>query len=250
MMESLEHSTSVRIVLQRPEGLIPNFKGKITQSKEPYATKVPTGSSTVCEPVDRKPKRQNSSTSTGSGKLFPTEQSAIHPSKPETGKTLSKTRQPDNNTLVSGLFNVVRPGSSCSNSNESHMNLHTDQKLVDNSEVHLIVPEPPILNNNNQVLSELQTNRTVKLPKIRIFICGNEARTLAKLLIPISFMKTDSNSGHNLYECVKCTMDMSKAGDVSFMLWSAYDNLLQSEETTRFVIYFSDLALSHQYPIH
>ncbi|VDI13107.1 Hypothetical predicted protein, partial [Mytilus galloprovincialis] len=119
------------------------------------------------------------------------------------------------------------------------MNFLENEKLVDNSEVHLIVPEPPVLNNNNQILSEFQSNRTVKLPKIRIFICGNEARALAKLLVPSSFLKTDTSSAHCLYECVKCTMDMSKAGDVSFMPWSSYDNLLQSEETTRYNIYDS-----------
>lgn len=232
MMESLEQCSSARIVLQRPEGLIPNFKGKISLPKDPgtCSSKGLPGSPTICEPVDIKPKRQNSCTSGGSGKLFPSE---IHPSKPEVVKPATKYRQPDNSTLVSGLFNVVRPESRCSSSNESHMNFLTNEKLVDNSDVHLIVQEPPILNNNNQVLSEFQTNRTVKLPKIRIFICGNEARLLAKLLIPASFLKTESNTAHNLYECVKCTMDMSKAGDVSFMSWSSYDNLLQSEETTR-----------------
>lgn len=236
MMDKLEDSITAKIVLQRPEDVVEDFRGKIQQAKDICSAKQINPA--INEPENRKPMRQNSSTSqksTGSGKLFPGEQKlmAVHPSKTEAAKTGLKYKQADNNTLVSGLFNVVRPGSSCSNSNESHMNFLENEKLVDNSEVHLIVPEPPVLNNNNQILSEFQSNRTVKLPKIRIFICGNEARALAKLLVPSSFLKTDTSSAHCLYECVKCTMDMSKAGDVSFMPWSSYDNLLQSEETTR-----------------
>ena len=239
MMDKLEDSITAKIVLQRPEDVVQDFRGKIQQAKDICSAKQINPA--ISEPDKRKPMRQNSSTSqksSGSGKLFPGEQKliAVHPSKPEAVKTGSKYKQPDSNTLVSGLFNVVRPGSSCSNSNESHMNFLENEKLVDNSEVHLIVPEPPVLNNNNQILSEFQSNRTVKLPKIRIFICGNEARALAKLLVPSSFLKTDTSSAHCLYECVKCTMDMSKAGDVSFMPWSSYDNLLQSEETTRLVL--------------
>ena len=176
------------------------------------------------------------STSSGSSRtLTPIEQKVpltMYP-KTESGKMVPKGRTSDNSTLGSGLFHIKRPESSCSGSNESHIKPLQNEKLVDNAEVHLIVQETSSLNNNNNVLSDFHTNQTVKLPKIRIFVCGNEARALAKQLVPSAFLNPESSQ--NLYECVRCTMDMSKAGDISFMQWSSYENLIRSEETTRYV---------------
>lgn len=235
LLVSLDKYTTAKIILQRPEGLIPNIKGKVKDMKGCSGCVKPnTATPNIYEPARPKPVRQESCMSTNSGSsstLTPIEQKVPLTTYPKTepGKIVPKSRE--NSSLVSGLFNIVRPGSSCSVSNESHMNPLQNEKLVDNAEVHLIVQETLSMNNNNSVLSNFHTNQTVKLPKIRIFVCGSEARALAKQLLPSAFLSSENTQ--NLYECVRCTMDMSKAGDVSFMQWSSYENLIRSEETAR-----------------
>ncbi|XP_060074146.1 uncharacterized protein LOC132553878 [Ylistrum balloti] len=75
-----------------------------------------------------------------------------------------------------------------------------------------------------------ELNRTINLPKVRVFLCGSEARALARLLMP-GMVSSDGNNG--LYQCIKCTMGMDREGAISFTSWSSFDYLLNDEPSSR-----------------
>lgn len=75
-----------------------------------------------------------------------------------------------------------------------------------------------------------ELNRTVNLPKVRVFLCGSEARALARLLLP-GMLSSQTDNG--LYQCVKCTMGMDREGAISFTSWSSFDYLLNDGSPSR-----------------
>ncbi|OWF45250.1 uncharacterized protein LOC110457259 [Mizuhopecten yessoensis] len=77
-----------------------------------------------------------------------------------------------------------------------------------------------------------ELNRTVNLPKVRVFLCGSEARALARLLMP-GMLSSPSDNNNSLYQCVKCTMGMDREGAISFTSWSSFDYLLNDESSSR-----------------
>ncbi|XP_033745230.1 uncharacterized protein LOC117330827 [Pecten maximus] len=77
-----------------------------------------------------------------------------------------------------------------------------------------------------------ELNRTVNLPKVRVFLCGSEARALARLLLP-GVLSSQSDNSSGLYQCIKCTMGMDREGAISFTSWSSFDYLVNDESSSR-----------------
>ena len=130
--------------------------------------------------------------------------------------------RPDSRTI----FLVAQKQSSLDG--DSVMDYRSDQVSQTRvEEVEIMLP------NEGRNIEDLQINQTIKLPKVRVFICGNEARQLARLILP-SYMACEENCGYRLYDVMKVTMMMSRDKVVDFTQWSLYEQLLHREEKSRF----------------
>lgn len=129
----------------------------------------------------------------------------------------------------------VKPKQSTSSSLLDPSSLFTVQSLRPVSpgakveHVQIFVPGLQYTDNASGGMEDFQMK--VKFPKVRIFICGSNAKHLSQLLLP-SFLLPADNS-QRLFDRVCATMVMERSGGVTFESWSQYDRLLQNDEKAR-----------------
>lgn len=105
-------------------------------------------------------------------------------------------------------------------------------------QVQIFVPGLQPMDSSAGGLEDFQMK--VRFPKVRIFICGTNAKQLSQLLLPNFLLPVDNTL--RLFDRVCATMVMERSGEVGFEKWSQYDRLLQNDERAR---HASNDSLSH-----
>lgn len=238
----IKEATELRIVLQRPDlDDMPtqNFTGASPISLYPElhvlsegAAGIPLDSVTVGNLTERSPifkkvpydrqssmssltyDRQNSASSMTS--LIP------KPGNAESKKPVFTPRSTDAGREAKSDMFRARKSPDQQDSGLKTPDSNTDNTAIENLDtiqISLLDVQSP---------QNSQLNKTVNLPKVRVFICGSEARSLARLILPESLNPSNQTDISNRkYMCVKCTMGMDRQGKISFTPWSAFDHLLQ-----------------------
>ncbi|KAK3102673.1 hypothetical protein FSP39_013057 [Pinctada imbricata] len=250
----LENLAEVKIVLQRPVGMLPKPQAKLmVHRQEPDSVSqqavvmVPSPTTynhdilgNVHLPGSYSPtkvkgtadyKRQASAVSQNSNSSKRSSGSGEGRSRFDAKKQSNAPVSKDSSLRTVGMFVVQPMPKQNSLDGDSVMDIRSDkcsQTRVE--EVEIIVPNE---SKSAHFVEELQINQTIKLPKVRVFICGSEARQLAKLIFPENTLPEES-CGYRLFDLVKLTMMMNRDKVVSFSQWSLYENLLHRVEKSRF----------------
>ncbi|XP_061187342.1 uncharacterized protein LOC133195501 [Saccostrea echinata] len=231
--KKLERLREVKVVFQRPEGMLPRHKSFQTGHRpdivEPNPPHSPISAPTMLTDITGQPVKSNvplpGSCSPVNAKVGGRSDGYIH--QPS---TMSKSSV--SSTFSSGSCEPrqVKPKQGPSTLDpSSRFTIRPISPGAKVEHVQIFVPGLQSADGTSGGLDDFQMK--VKFPKVRIFICGTNARQLSQLLLPNFLLPTDNTV--RLFDRVFATMAMERSGEVGFEPWSQYDRLLQIDERAR-----------------
>lgn len=235
--KKLENLKEVRVVFQRPEGMLPRHKSfqsgprqDVVESNPPHPS---ISSPTMITDITGQPVKPNVPLP---GSCSPITSKIGGRSDGYIRQTSAMSQSSVTSKLSTGSCEPrhVKPKPS-SSSLLDPSSLFTVQSLRPVSpgakveQVQIFVPGLHSLDNASGGLEDFQMK--VKFPKVRIFICGTNAKHLSQLLLPDFLLPVDNSL--RLFDRVCATMAMERSGEVNFESWSQYDRLLQNDEKAR-----------------
>ena len=99
------------------------------------------------------------------------------------------------------------------------------------NDIHLVIPDS-LVNHETSSLKNEHFDRVLRLPKVRMFVCGSEAMALSKLIYPELPVPAADNV-NKIYHCVRFTMGMDRKGTISVKQCLSYEQILQDMEPNK-----------------